>query len=358
MKMMQPFLSVGIPNNIINYLRISIKRGFFLFFLLFLGACSNEYHDHFYASSTQVSEGSGFLNSGSIEKISILPDQWVKQELITVIEHARDHIYLQIYILTDVDILDALIHARQRGIDVRVVLEGNPYMTPYVNNSAISLLKKWNVPYIFSDNDRFNFNHAKFLLVDGRYFVSTGNFTKTYFEKNRDFLATGSDYSIYTTLQQVFLADYAHKSVYLEHWIPSGLILSPVNARESIENLLKNSQSEIRIFVQTLTDESLLQILSKKQKEWLKISLCLGDIGNNSSLYEKYNLPYTIAKPYYLHGKMIFSDKKYIFLWSQNLTQNALEWNREVGIIFEPDIHDFSTLFLTFQRDCIFRKGK
>jgi phosphatidylserine/phosphatidylglycerophosphate/cardiolipin synthase-like enzyme len=66
----------------------------------------------------------------------------VKQELITAIEHARDHVYLQIYILTDVDILDALIHAKQRGVDVRIVLEGNPYMTPYVNNSATSLLKK------------------------------------------------------------------------------------------------------------------------------------------------------------------------------------------------------------------------
>lgn len=359
MKMMQQFLSVGTRKNIAKYTWIVWWKIWILFFFtFFLLSCSEEYYNHFYSKSSYVSEKYGFASLWSVDRFYILPDRWVKREIIQAIENAKDNIYLQIYIITDKDILQSLIDAKKRWVDVRVVLEANPYMTPYVNNTAVNILKKWNISYVFSDNDRFNFNHAKFLLIDGIYFISTGNFTKTYFEQNRDFLLRGKNSEIYSALKNIFLADFSHTSVYFQEKIPIGLVISPINTRESIEYLLQNARTEIRIFVQSLTDEHLLQLLAQKKKEGIPISICLWTVSGNDSLYEKYDLQYAIAKPHYLHGKIIFVDQKYIFFWSQNMTENSFERNREIWMILEPVVDDFASLFLIFQQDCQFRKEK
>jgi len=82
---------------------------------------------------------------------------------------------------------------------------------PYVNKFAINALQNANIPFRYADNERFVFTHAKFILIDDLYFVSTGNLTRSFFEKNRDFIISAQDSYIVDVLEKVFLADFSYK---------------------------------------------------------------------------------------------------------------------------------------------------
>jgi phosphatidylserine/phosphatidylglycerophosphate/cardiolipin synthase-like enzyme len=65
-------------------------------------------------------------------------------------------------------------------------------------------------------------------------------------------------------------------------------------------------------------------------------------------------LPWTRVKKPYLHGKSILVDHHKIFLWSQNLTTNSLQNNREVWVIISDSWVLYSKIFNSYQKDCNF----
>jgi phosphatidylserine/phosphatidylglycerophosphate/cardiolipin synthase-like enzyme len=127
-------------------------------------------------------------------------------------------------------------------------------------------------------------------------------------------------------------------------------VISPLDTRPKIENLLLSTQKNLLIYIQTLDDENILSILSKLKSENKNVIICTAD--NESNVARKLEFPdwswKTIRKPY-LHAKVIIIDHKKVFIGSHNLTTNAIENNREMGIILDnvPNIiHQIETDFI------------
>lgn len=82
-------------------------------------------------------------------------------------------------------------------------------------------------------------------------------------------------------------------------------------------------------------------MLEKLRSENKKIIICTAD--NEANAARKLDFPdwswKMIRKPY-LHAKVIIVDHMQVFIGSHNLTTNAIENNREMGIILNnvPDI--------------------
>jgi phosphatidylserine/phosphatidylglycerophosphate/cardiolipin synthase-like enzyme len=126
--------------------------------------------------------------------------------------------------------------------------------------------------------------------------------------------------------------------------------MSPVDARSKIEYLLLSTKKDILLYVQTLDDENILSILRKLKSENKKITICTADNdSNNSRIMEFPDLSWkTIRKPY-LHAKVIIIDYSRVFIGSHNLTTNAIENNREMGIILDnvpPIVHQIQNDFI------------
>jgi hypothetical protein len=64
---------------------------------------------------------------------------------------------------------------------------------------------------VYADNNRYVFTHAKFWIIDDTYSISTGNWTASFFDKNREYIYHGKDRGTLTFLEQIFIADYTHK---------------------------------------------------------------------------------------------------------------------------------------------------
>ncbi len=219
-------------------------KKFSIFICIFcVTGCTSPYHEHFFREhpglnnqKNQVSSEM-FVSSGRLDS---LPNKNTQSELIASIDAAKNRIWIEIYTWTDAaKLTDPIIQAKKRGIDVRVVLEGNVFGTPKINLSVAKKLKDTGIQVVYADNHRYTFTHAKFWIIDDTYSISTGNWTASFFNKNREYIYTGNDSKTLSFLESIFDADMSHVAFKDTSLVPSHIVLSPIDSRTKIENLIR-----------------------------------------------------------------------------------------------------------------------
>lgn len=112
-----------------------MKKIAFLILSFFLFSCQNEYIN-FHEEKAQNTHIQSEQSEFSFEKIGYLsgltlrqtPDLKLLDEITQKIDQAQKRVYVEVYIFTEKRIKKALINAKKRGIDVKVVLEKNVYL--------------------------------------------------------------------------------------------------------------------------------------------------------------------------------------------------------------------------------------
>jgi len=118
--------------------------------------------------------------------------------------------------------------------------------------------------------------------------------------------------------------------------IPSHIVISPINARSKIEKLILSTDKELIVYVQTLNDDHILSLLQSLYDKKKDIQICTADNeSNRARMIEFSQWKWKIIRKPYLHAKVIIVDRNHIFIGSHNLTTNAIENNREIGIILD-----------------------
>ena len=125
---------------------------------------------------------------------------------------AQKKIYIEVYIFTEKRMRNALIEAKKRGVDVKVLLENNPYQAPNLNDDTYEIFEEAGIEVQWSDPLEYSLNHSKLLIIDERVYVSTGNFSYSMFKSNRDFLFSFSKKNIVEQFEKLFLLDFRHES--------------------------------------------------------------------------------------------------------------------------------------------------
>jgi cardiolipin synthase len=324
--------------------------------LLFsLTACLREYDEHYKSEhrsqEIQVTEEHGDNAPFSSWEILILPDEWVQDRLIADIDSAKTRVWIEIYTWTDKDILDAVLRAHVRGIDVRVVLEPNVFWTPLINKPVFTTLLSKDIPVVYADTMRYKFTHAKFFIIDDAYYISTWNLTRSFFAKNRDIIFRDIDRYHLEYLMLIFQRDFDSLGTQDILETPPALVLSPINSRTKLKNLFLEAKKSIVVYVQNFQDPELLDILDQKKKN-IDTQICTADNESNRQTKDQRKFSWKLITKPYLHAKIIFLDETKIFIWSQNLTSNSLDNNREVGIIIQWNTWLFKKLMRLYELDC------
>lgn len=81
--------------------------------LFFLFGCT-EYQKHHAAVTAVYDEGEYIYSSGSNPQISVLPDVHFSDTIVSQFDAAKRRIWVEIYIWTERDSIDALIRAHRR----------------------------------------------------------------------------------------------------------------------------------------------------------------------------------------------------------------------------------------------------
>lgn len=179
-----------------------------LFFTLFGYFFGEEYWSH---QDTQLAE-KVFQEQVLTEKINfsveqlqeisqegelfITPNLGLLDTLVEQMNNAENRIYVEMYIFTERDMRDAIIRAYKRGVDIKILLENNPYKAPYLNDKHYTAFEEVGIDVRWSDPLNYSLNHSKLLLIDDMAYVSTGNFSYSLFKYNRDFLVGLTDREI------------------------------------------------------------------------------------------------------------------------------------------------------------------
>ena len=273
----------------------------------------------------------------NLDKIDLYytPYKDLINKLTYKIENAKYHVYLEVYMLTETRIQNALLRAKQKWIDVKVVLEKNPYMSPWLNKKAFEFLKNRWIDVVYSNSKNFSLNHSKMILIDNEIFLSTGNFTYSSFAHNREFMFFINDIKLYSRLEELFLWDYSWILTYV---YDDDLVISPSYSRIKIEKILNESKESIKMYFPYLSDEKLLKILINKAKTWVKIELILWqdskDDWEDINRLKENNIKIKVIKSPKIHSKSILIDDKYLYLGSINFSKYSLDVNREIWVIF------------------------
>ena len=333
-------------------MHIKTKKAYFNLFLTFLLVVAFIIYGLLFPHITAVYVPHEYPNAAKDATLFIEPQQ-KDYPIIDAIDSARKSIDLEVYLLSDKYVINSLINAEKRGVDVRLILEEHPYKGYGANKSVKDKLSHYGIETKWA-NRAYQLTHSKFLVIDQKTgYILTMNLTKSSFTKNREFgIITNSKYNV-EGLEEVFNADWNRKP-YTEG--SDNLVISPENSRRKIEALLNSAQDEIFIYAEEMADQEVENLLIKKAHEGVKVEVILASpsvIKSNADAgkYLKLNgVEVKYMDSPFVHAKVAVVDRKIAYIGSVNFSTPSFDKNREIGILVSnPDV--LNKLVNTFLND-------
>ncbi len=129
-------------------------------------------------------------------------DQPADLRLINTIQNAHRYIYFVIYTATKENIIDALIAAKLRGLDVRGVMD---YSQSIISQEKplIAKMRKYDIPLEIPFK-KDGITHMKMLVTDNSYAVGSYNWTVSATSYNDEVLEIGTVESFRLRYLQIF----------------------------------------------------------------------------------------------------------------------------------------------------------
>jgi phosphatidylserine/phosphatidylglycerophosphate/cardiolipin synthase-like enzyme len=267
--------------------------------------------------------------------------------LVEAIDNAKSSVDVEVYILTSTDITDAMTRAAKRGVQVRCLLEpepfnpNNPNNPLPVNNVTRKKMADSGVFFRWTNKETFTFTHQKSMVVDRTTaYIMTMNLSKGAMADNREFVIVERDPQRAKQVQNLFDADWTYDG--FDGANLGSLVLSPVNARSQLTKLIESAKTSLVIEIEVFYDPAIFDLLAKKQKQGVAISVLLPspkqiDFGLQTveELRRRGITNIRFIKKPVPHCKLIVADAQRAYIGSVNLTTNSMDKNRELGIILD-----------------------
>ena len=123
--------------------------------------------------------------------VCFTPEQNCTSRIIRTINQAKEQILVQAYSFTSKPIAKALIKAKKRGVQVKIILDKSQCKA---RNSSLRLFVKNNIPVWIDSAPAIA--HNKILIVDNRIYTGSFNFTNAAQYKNTENLVLIEDNEI------------------------------------------------------------------------------------------------------------------------------------------------------------------
>lgn len=285
---------------------------------------------------------------GALRKPSdlIVQPEAGRQALVERLRGARQRILVTMYRLSDREIVQELLRARDRGLLVRVLLDRNAD-----NEGAFEQLREGGVEVSWG-NPEYPVTHQKSLLLDGDAWILTHNFSPRAFEENRGFALRVSDPTLVSEMEKVMLADWERKPIRTRH---SRLLWSPGNARRGTLALLEKARRQVEVENEHMSDPEVERALLDAVQRGVRVRLLMsGDEGDRNEparrrLREGGVEVRLLSRPF-IHAKLLLVDASSGSLGSLNYSPSSLDRNRELSVIL-ADKKTVASLRQVFDED-------
>ena len=252
-----------------------------------------------------------------------------REVVITTIRQARERLALSLYRCNDQAIFDELKRARERGVQVDVLV------TSRSGGGRKRLRKLWQAleatgVSLHPHADPVVKYHAKYLVADeGPALIASLNFTRKCFAKTIDAIVVTHDAEVVSGLHSLLAADC--RQAPMPGQLSPRLIVGPESARRQFTSIIAQASSSVRLIDRKASDPALMTLLQTRSSEGVRVELYDGKrlCGLRS------------------HGKIMLVDDRLAVIGGLSLNPMSLDFRREVAVIVtEPGaVAEVSGLF-------------
>ncbi len=331
-------------------------------FCLFLTACDTGISIG--GSSIGGTTSSGPIGSG-VQGVKVFVEPSAGDSGITsAITSAQKSVWVEIYLLSDRNIIRALEEAAHKGRDVRVMIEPHPFGGGGSPRRTIDQLNAAGIK-AQPTSSSFTLTHEKGMIIDGSTaYIMTSNFTRAALggSSGGSSRTTNREYDIVDTNPQdvqaviaIFNADWNHTTAQFND---ANLVVSPVNSRNAFTTLIGSAHHTLLIEAEEMQDSNIEQALVDAAKRGVHIQIILPSPSGSSrdtnsdgiGTIKQGSIQVKEDPRLYMHAKIIVVDGQKAFVGSENISTQSLDKNRELGILVS-DSGVLNTLQQTFQQD-------
>jgi cardiolipin synthase len=276
----------------------------------------------------------------------------VKTEALTMIQHSHKYCYLDMYELSDPDILHALIEAHQRGTDVRVVVDATEQ---HSQQQAVPTLSHAGVP-VESQKIHKGISHIKMLITDGPsggVLIGGMNFGDRSWDNN--------DASVHIPSPNPSFLAIFHWDWQRAQGIPSAQpsvqppLLNERSTEQHVVQAIHSAKSTVYLEAFNLSDWGVLNALEAASRRGVTVEVLLDphQSQNVSAANRLRDAGATVRfyKPYeneWMHAKILDVDHGETFIiGSANFSHQAYTYNHEGDV----ELHGYPTFDQSLKRD-------
>jgi cardiolipin synthase A/B len=290
--------------------------------------------------------------------IIVLPDDTAKP-ILDAIAKAAKSIRIKMFLFSDPSLLQAVIAAQQRGVDVRIMLNPERRDGEKENDDSRKRLVDAGV-HVIDSNPHFNLTHEKSMVIDDETaFVQSLNWETKNVTASRDYAVVTAHKHEVDEIAQCFDADWDRKK--FDTGENSHLIWCVGNGRQRLGRLIDGAKHSLWLQNERYQDPTIIEHLVRAHARGVKINIMARPphklkkeklIEGVSGLRTLQDLGAKIHKLKHikLHAKLILADDKRAIVGSINLAPGSFDSRRELAIEVD-DEHIISRIRETLHKD-------
>jgi len=280
----------------------------------------------------------------SHRSIIILPDDTGKP-IIDAIESAKKSLRIKMFLFTDVDLINAVVAAKNRGVDVRVMLNPARRTGEEENEETRRILENAGIE-VRDSNPFFALTHEKSMVIDEKIaFIKSLNWERKNLVETRDYAITTTKHYEVEEIIACFEADWNRQN--FDGGENAHLIWSNGNSRSRIARFIDETQHTLFVQNERFQDMVIIERLIRAMRRGVKIHVMaraphslkkdklIEGVGG-LRIMDDVGIKIHKLKHYKLHGKMFLADGCRAIIGSINLTQGSFDDRRELAI----EVHD------------------
>ena len=256
-------------------------------------------------------------------KLLVQPEDGI-EPVLKAVERADRSVDMYVFRLAYPKLERAIADAVARGVAVRALIAHLNGGGDAALRALESRLLGIGVTVSRTDEDLLRY-HGKMMIVDqSTLYVLGYNFTRRDIERSRSLGLVTDRKDLVTEAQRLFEADFDRKT-----YTPKldTFLVSPLNSRASLLELLESAQERLLIYDSRLTDNMMQRVLERRALAGVEVRV-IGRV--EKQLRGVLVAAYPGEK---LHVRAIVQDEARAFVGSQSLRRPELDRRREIGVI-------------------------